>query len=116
MRVDFVTPLRSGWRFFARATMLMAFAPLDNGVEMPIMAAREPTPGEKAGIAYVGLLSAVDHLARGITHSGFKKDSYLSRLQTATDGERLKALEYYGHSLADYSLWCSLYGESMTAH
>lgn len=69
---------------------------------------REPTDIEIAKAKFVGLLSSVDHLSRGVTTSLITGDSYLERLQQASPEERQEALEYYDYTLADYDHWAAL--------
>ncbi len=109
-------PLRSGWRLFVRAAMLASIgAPTTPaGAEgfTPLAIPRKLLPEEEEAVTFVRLLSAVDHLDRGVTHSAVYHDSYLARLQAATAEERLDALKHYGRSVADYNLWVGLYGET----
>jgi hypothetical protein len=109
-------PLRSGWRLFVRAAMLASIGtpstPVGAEGFTPLAVPRKLTPDEEEAVTYVHLLSAVDHLDRGVTHSAIYHDSYLARLQAATPADRLDALRHYGRSIADYNLWVGLYGDT----
>ncbi len=112
-----IVSIRSAWRFLVRALMFASIGPSPVNPDgtvgtIPQMLPRALMPEEKGAETFIRLLSAVDHLERGILFSVFSRDSYLARLQAAQPNERLEALEYYHCTLADYHHWCRQYGNA----
>lgn len=95
-------------RFIERLAMLSDSNPYSAEFPDIPLIPREPTDVEMARAKFVGLLSAVDRLSRGVTTSLITGDSYLERLQQASPEERQEALEYYNYTLADYDHWAAL--------